>query len=326
MANKPIITIIGLDVIGASMGFGLQREEAKFEIVGHDKTPERSQLAKKDGAIHRNEWNLYRACEGADLVIMATPLNELEENLKLLAEDAKPGTLFFAIGNLLQPAVGIAERYLPEGAHFVAGHPIITGVGGLPTARPDLFEKAVFALAAGVKTDPSALQLASDFVDRVGATPLFVDATEHDGIMAGVEQLPQVVAAALMKMSASGEGWREARRLAGQAFAAGTDMGDDAAALYASLRANRQNLLFRIRQLQQELGDWHDLLAGDDIADKTSPLLGALEKAVEARLTWEGQAILKSWEDKPAASSQGVEAGGFFRQMFLGNLGGRRNK
>ncbi len=321
MATKPKITIIGLGVTGASMGLGLQREEVTFEIVGHDRAPDVAQAAKKAGAVHRSEWNLYRACEGAELIVLDVPLNELDETLALLKEDATPGTLYFAINSLLQPAIEIAERHLPAGVHFVAGHPVLTGVGGAPTQRADLYDKVVFALAAGPKTDPSALQLASNFVERVGATPLYVDGQEHDGIMAGVEQLPLLLAAALMRVSAAESGWREARRLAGQAFASASDMGDDAAGLFAALRANRTNLLYRIRRLQEELNEWANLLQAEAEEGKPHPLQTVLEKAVEDRLAWESQAVLKNWEERPTASTAGLETGGFFRQMFLGNLG-----
>ncbi len=245
---KPIITIIGLGLTGASMGLALQREDGNFEIVGHDKSPEVSQAVRKLGAVHRTEWNLYKAIAGAELIVIAVPLNELAELYKLIAEELKPGTLVFTLSSLLQPAIDRAAAYLPGHAHFVAGHPVVTGVGGLPTPRADLFAEATFALAAGLHTDPAAVQLASDFVERVGATPLFVDAQEHDGISAGVEQLPLLMGAALMAMNERGAGWREARRLAGRPFAGATAIGDNAAQLFETLQANKQNLLFRIEQ------------------------------------------------------------------------------
>ena len=204
--DKPTVTIIGLGLTGASVGLALQRETTSFEIVGHDKSPDAAQVAKRTGAVQRVEWNLHRAVEPADLVVMAVPLSELDELYSLIAEDLREGCLVLTLAGLLQPAIGLAEKYLPSHAHFVAGHPILSGVGGEPTPRADLFDEVVFALAAGAKTEPGGVQLASDFVERVGATPLFVDALEHDGIMAGVEQLPQVMAAALMQISAAGDG------------------------------------------------------------------------------------------------------------------------
>ena len=349
---KPIITIIGLGLTGASMGLALQREAGNFEIVGHDKRPEVAQEMRKLGAVQRTEWNLYRASEGAELIVIAIPLNELAELLPLLAEELKPGTLILAIGSLLQPAIEIADKTLPAGVHFVAGHPVVTGVSAAPSPRADLFERTVFALSAGLNTDPAALQLASDFVERVGATPLFADAQEHDGIMAGVEHLPMLLAAALMRVSAGKAGWREARRLAGQHFASATELGSDAAGLFAALQANRENVILKLRQLRQELAEWQALLetepetpigevgssekAGESKANakgrnakeenEVHPLLTALEYVVAERGTWEAQTVLKNWEETPGSSAAAAESSGFLKQMFLGGLGNRQQK
>ena len=321
--SKPVVTIIGLGLTGAGLGLALQREEATFEIVGHDKAPDVVQAAKRVGAVQRIEWNLHRAVEPAELVVVAVPLSELDELFAQIGEDLRPGCLVLALTSLLQPAIALAAKHLPTHAHFVAGHPILTGVGGAPTPRTDLYERVVFALAAGPKTEAAGVQLASDFVDRVGATPLFVDALEHDGIIAGVEQLPQIMAAALMQTSAANPAWREARRLAGRYFAGGTDFGESPAGLAYGVRANRENLLLRLRQMQQALGEWADLVAAPPEAGVPDALLAALEAATVERTAWEAQAILKNWEEQPERPAP-VESSGFFRQMFLGNLGGKR--
>jgi prephenate dehydrogenase len=257
------------------------------------------------------------------MVLVAVPLNELDELFGQIAEDLKPGTLVFTIGALLQPAIELATKQLPAHAHCVAGHPVLTGLGAPAAIRADLFEHAVFALAASVSADAGAVQLASDFVERVGATPLFVDALEHDGIVAGVEQLPQVMAAALMRVSTASPGWREARRLAGRSFAASTHLGGSAAQLFRALQTNRQNLVYRIRQMQQELGEWVELLEATPEDGAPHPLLAALEEAVAARSEWEAQAVRQNWEEAPETAQASAETPGFLRQMFFGNLGRR---
>jgi prephenate dehydrogenase len=323
---KPKITIIGLGVTGASMGLALQKEEADFEIVGHDKSQDAVAAARKAGAVNRTDWNLHGACENADLLITAVPLLELDELYAQIAEDLKPGCMVLGVVSLMEPAIAAADRSIPEHAHFVAGHPVLTGVGGALSMRADLFQDVVFSLASSVHTDASAMQLASDFVDRVGATPLFVDAMEHDGIMAEVEQLPRVVAAALMRLSASSAGWREARRLAGRQFAQATELGGSANQLYSSLRANREKVLVRLRQLQQELGDWVALLEQDPEAEETDPLLDLLERVEGERLDLEVHAELKNWDEgSPTAEDTNKADSGFMRQMFLGNMFGRRS-
>lgn len=324
---KAKITIIGLGVTGASMGLALQRDEADFEVVGHDKNQDAVAEARKLGAVNRTDWNLHSACEIADMVITAVPLLELDELFGQIAEDLKPGCMVLGVVSLMEPAIAAADKHIPEHAHFVAGHPVLTGVGGALTIRNDLFQEVVFSLASSVNTDPSAIQLASDFIDRIGATPLFVDPVEHDGIMAEVEQLPRVVAAALMRLSGTSAGWREARRLAGRQFALSTELGGSAEQLYSALRANREKVLVRLRQMQEEIGEWIELLEHVPDEGETDELLTTLEDVEYERNDWTIHAELKDWDESSPTleKKQKKDESGLFRQMFLGNMfGGAR--
>ncbi len=119
---------------------------------------------------------------------------------------------------------------------------------------------------------------------------------------------------------------RKARRLAGRSFANSTDTGENAKALFASLQANRQNVALKLQHLRQELVGWQELLEVEVAEGETHPLLAALEEAVAARSQWEGQALIKSWDEAPAPSAATAESSGFLRQMFLGNrVGSKRS-
>jgi prephenate dehydrogenase len=321
--SKPIISIIGLGVTGASLGLALQQEPGNFEIVGHDKDMGASNEARRVGAVQRTTWNLHNACEGADMIILATPFSALRDLFNHIREDLRPETLVLAAVNVMQPAIALAAELLPRQTHIVVGHPILPGVGGSLAPRADLFQDATFCLAPGIDAQPVAVQLASDLVARVGAKPLFVDPQEHDGLIAGVEQLPQVVAAALMQMNAAATGWREGRRLAGRTFTQATDVGHSAEQLYGAWQSNRANLLLRVDQLLQALQSWRALLAHEDSTADKPALLEALKAVVDERLTWEGQAMLKQWDETPAPDR--AEARGMFQQMFFGGLAGRRS-
>jgi len=321
---KPTITILGLGTTGTSVGLALQRANAEAELVGHDKVPEAAQAARKLNAVPRVEWNLHAACELASLIILAMPLSEVDETLVHIREDVQPNTLVFVISEVLQPAAELLALRLGDHGHAVVGHAILNGVGGSLTPRVDLFDKAVFVVAAGANTDPSALELASNFVESVGAQPLFMDALEHDGIVAGVEQLPQLLGVALVHMLAGSPGWGEARRLAGRAFAQSTDTGRSAAHLFTALKANRANLLSRIAQLERELAAWKQWLAAEPAAGDDHPLQLALTDAVNERAVWEMQAELKNWDPSPQVGGD-AQSHGFLRQMFLGNLGNKKS-
>lgn len=319
---KPIITIIGLGLTGASLGLGLQQEAADFEIVGHDKEPGVAQAARRQGAVNRTEWNLHRACDGAGLIVLAVPLSEVGELLSLIEEDLRPDTLVFIIASVIQPAIDLANRHLPTHTHVAVGHPVLASVGGALSMRADLFQDVIFAVAPTPQSEPAAVQLASDFIERVGANPFYLDPLEHDGVIAGVEHLPQLMAAALMRMSSAAPGWHEASRLAGRQFAQATDMGAGATQLFSTLSLNRTHLVERIDRLQQELAQWRARLLAEPVDGETPPLQAAVEAAVKARADWEAQAKLKSWDEAPAPA-QAADSPGLLRQFFLGNLGRR---
>lgn len=312
------------------MGLALKQEEGNFVVVGHDRDPDVAREASRLGAIDRSEWNLHNACDNADLIILNEPLSELPELFGHIQEDLKAETVLFSTVNVLRPAIALAEEHLSSAVHFVAGHPVLVGIGAPLSIRADLFQDVPFSLATGVHTDPSAVQLASDLIERMGAKPHFVDIDEHDGIIAATEQLPQLMAAALMRLSLHGTGWREARQLAGRTFAQSTDLDATAAQLFSALTANRDSVLLRIAQLQEELATWHELLSTDPapetLGDAKHPLLAALEEVAAARDQWEAQAYLKRWDDDdglpPSAAT--AESKGMFRQMMFGNLFGSR--
>ena len=340
---KPIITILELGTTGASLGLALQGAQTQAEIVGHDKLPEAAQAARRLNAVGRLEWNLHAACSGAGLIVLAMPLDEAAETLALIAEDLAPNTLLFVLSDVLQGAADLLAKHAPRHTHAVVGHPILNGVGGPLTPRADLFEKTVFVVAAGVSTDETALELASSFVESVGAKPLFMDPVEHDGVIAGVEQLPQLLGLALVHMLAGSPGWFEAQRLAGRTFAQSTEAGRSPQHLFTALRANRAYLWPRIEQFEAELAAWKrwlmadpedQLLAGQPAGQPAAagaapegaehPLAAAIQDSSAERGRWEEQAQLGDWTAAPPPAVEAPASSGLLRQMFFGNLGGKK--
>lgn len=318
---KPFITIIGLGVTGVSIGLALRKEPGDFEIVGHDKNHGADSAARKLNAVHRTEWNLHRSCEGASMVILALPPSEIAETLRLIAEDLAPNALVLVLSSMMQPVVEISSEALPQHASVVIGHPILTGGGLSGEASADALREAVFCLAAAPQTAPGALELASDFVERIGAKPHFMDALEHDGVMAGVEHLPQLLGAVMMAMSVSTSGWRESQQLAGRRFAQTTSIGGNADTIYRVLRDNRANLLRRIDEYQMELARWRELLETEETPGETAQLRTELQRVVAERAAWVERTLSQDWDTALATPSAPESGGGIFRQLFVGNWG-----
>jgi len=336
--TKPRITLIGLGDTGKNIGLGLLKEPGDFEVVGHDRNTDAETEAKRIGAVHRTEWNLHTAVEGASLVVLALPLPDIISTFGHIADDLAPTTLVFAVNSLLQPVTEAAAALLPNHHRVVAGHPVILKPSG--TVSAEALRNVIFCLAVAPHTDPASVELASDLVERVGATPHFVDIAEHDGIVAGVEQLPQLLGAALMSVSTGGSGWKEARQLAGRRFVQASGLIGEPDAAAAAFVQNRAALLQRIDEMQRELAQWRTLIESAElpaIAAATpdtgrqsaaespavpSPLLDALQRAAEEQETWRAQSDAQSWESEPEPAS--APGGGLLRQLFLGNIGRRK--
>lgn len=322
---KPRLTIIGLGRTGASLGLALQQETINFEIIGHDKDSERAAAARKAGAVSKTEWNLHRAYADADMVILAVPFGELADLFVQISEDLKEGSLIFCITDAMQPTLDLAAAHLPASAQVVVADPILTGLGDLPGERADLFQEAIFCIAPSPKASTNAVDLAINLIARVKAQPLFIDPLEHDGVVAGVDQLPQLMAVILMRMMAGGESWRDGKKLAGRNFAQATEISASASQMASSLAANRANVLRWLGQLQTEMAVWEQALSPGN-EENLSALLDA---AIDMRLRWEHEAQLKQWDERrqviQAATNR--DDPGIFRQMFMGNLfGGNRKK
>jgi len=217
------VTIIGLGLVGGSLGLALKKAGIGLQVVGHDKNHDAARSAHKKGCVDRTDWNLISACDGADVVIISTPLPEIKSTLAALAAELKPGCVVTDTASLKVPVLNWARESLPAGVHFVGGHPIIKnwdGSGSVPADGPaaDLLAEAVYCVTPAPSTSPDAVQQVCDLAEAVGARPYYMEAAEHDGVVAAVEQLPLLMALALRDAVSDSPSHREIAQLVGGDF------------------------------------------------------------------------------------------------------------
>lgn len=314
--NKPMIAIVGLGMIGASIGLALKKAGGNFEIVGHDREPSASGKAKKLNAVDRTSWNLINATEEADLIVLALPVSAMETTLKAMAPYLKPGCLVMDTCAVKRPVLKWAEEILPDTVSFVGGDPIVQlvpstpGQSGSDLASAELLQNAIFCLCPLARTKPEAVQLAAELVSALGAHPYFLDAAEHDGLVAGVEHLPVVLSAVLMGMVSHSPAWREMRKVAGDAFLRATELpAGGAATLRSTSLSNADNLVRWIDEFVQRLLDFRTgVLAGNE--EELEALFG---DAIENRDQWmRDKARGFAGEDLPPPT----EVPSYWRTMF----------
>jgi len=275
---KPQVAIVGLGMIGASMGLALRQSGVASAVIGHDKDPGIANQARKLEMVDKAEWNLVSACENADLIVLATPIGAIEPTLKAIAPYLRPGCVVIDTATLKAPVLAWAEAILPKEVHFVGTDPILVrqpsaavrpgqAAGtevqptGLKAARADLFKDALFCLVPVPRTDALAVKLAADLVTVLGAKPFFVDATEHDGLLAAVEHLPAIAALAMLEMAIGQPSWQEVRKMAGPAFEMATHLASTDPSSHSDVAvANRDNVVRWIDALSASLASLREEL------------------------------------------------------------------
>jgi prephenate dehydrogenase len=320
------ITIIGLGQIGTSMGLALSSRKDLVTVVGHDKEPGVGQKAQKLGAVEKHHFNLPASVTDSDVVVLALPLSEIKDTFKYITQDLREDAVVFDTAPVKAPVVQWAGELLPASVHYVGLVPALNPAtlndlkGGQDAARADLFQKGLMGIITPQGTPGEAVKLASDFSRLLGAEPFYMDLVEADSLMAQVHLLPQLLSAAFLNATVDQPGWREARKLAGRAFAETTLPSlnqDTLAALLSATEHNKENVT---RALDKMIAALQYLRA--DIAEgKQEHLETRLDRAVDGRLKWQFDRDKGDWRSVDEPLTKVPSAGDYFRKLFLGKIG-----
>jgi prephenate dehydrogenase len=167
--------------------------------VGAGRTPAHLEKAVELGAIDTFELELGRAVEGADLVILATPVGAMHKLMTRLGPYLKPGAVVTDVGSTKARIVAAAESLMPADTYFVGGHPIAGRENsGVEAASADLFQSAKSILTPTPHTHPDALAQVKELWERLGSQVIFMDVEQHDRILAIISHLPHMVAYSLV--------------------------------------------------------------------------------------------------------------------------------
>jgi prephenate dehydrogenase len=191
--------IIGVGLIGGSLGMILRRKGLASTVVGSGRRIENLKTAVSVGAIDRYVVDPSEAVKEADLVILATPVDTYERHLQEWASCLRPGAIVTDVGSVKGELVERSERQMPAGVHFVGAHPIAgKEKTGAAAGSEDLFTGRRCILTPTKQTDPRALEHVQSLWQAAGATVLTMDPHLHDRILGAVSHLPHVAAFALM--------------------------------------------------------------------------------------------------------------------------------
>ncbi len=316
---KSRVTIVGLGFIGGSMGLALKKSKLDVEIIGHDKDSSVAARAHKRGAVDSTKWNLIDACDGAGLIVLALPIDGIKSTLAALQPHLAPGVIVTDTATTKTAVLEWAAS-LPKDVQFIGGDPVIKADyaganAGIDAADAEIFKDTAYCIVPSKTSAAQAVDTLASFATILGAKPYFIDAAEHDGLMAAVQHLPALLATALLAATARSDGWREMSKVAGADYRTATGVAPtEGAAAHEQFLAHRTDLVRWIDAVSKELRDLREMLDRQDAA--------ALEALVDAAAVERTRWLRGRQEDEGASTDwQAVRLDPM--RLFLGGLADR---
>ncbi len=255
------ITIIGLDIVGSSIGLALGEFKEKVSRTGVDKDNDRAKIALKLGAVDKVERNLPSAIANADLILLCEPTAESIDTLKTISPDLTGTQYLFDVGCSAQLFNQELKQISPDFAHHVNLSLTVNPAHlneitlSADAAKADFFQGGILFISSTKESSADAVELAESLASMLKTGLVFTEPVELDGLRTSTQQLPEILASALVRVVSEQSGWREARRMTDRGFFNATapiylsGNSDKPAVDYV---ANRTNLAY-----------WIDLLIGE---------------------------------------------------------------
>lgn len=258
-----------------------------WHVTGWDPDSGAREEALRMGALDEATTDPEAATAMADVVVLAGPISAIVETLRDLRSDS----LVTDVAGVKGPVVA-AARQLPR---FVGGHPM----AGRESSGPGAASAAMFQGATWILTTDGAaeedLETMEALVDSLGAVPVRMSAREHDGAVAAVSHVPQVLASALVNLvardgvalSVAAGGFRDLTRIALSEPGWWTDI----------LRENGEEVSRLVRGLSRDLVEWADHIEAGRQEEVSSRLVRARES--RRSLTAPAAEVRVLLEDRP---------------------------
>jgi len=266
------ITIVGTGLIGGSFGLALKKYGFKGRVIGSDRQPVLDR-ARAKGAIDAGFTHPAEAVRGSEVVLLATPVGAIIEQIERVGPVLPPNSLLTDVGSTKAAIVAKAKSVFGKnvGKRFLAGHPMAgKEQSGMEFADADLFRGAAWFFTPVAGQDPEG-GVGGEFlqwVEAVGARIASLDAQQHDQLCAWISHLPQMIstalAAALVEqfgqeaplLEAGGRALREMTRISASPYSMWRDISI----------TNKKNIQAALLRLEQRLAHIRENLDTRELA------------------------------------------------------------
>lgn len=189
------VALIGLGLIAGSMALAMREQGLAGEIVGHARSAETRAVALEIGLVDRVCETAAEAVEGADLVVLAVPVGAMAAVAAEIAPHLKPGATVTDVGSVKAAVVQAVAPHLPQGVHFIPGHPLAgTEHSGPRSGFPSLFRNRWWLFTPAEGVDEPEMRRLETLVQAFGAKTERMDPAHHDLVLAVTSHTPHLIA------------------------------------------------------------------------------------------------------------------------------------
>ena len=263
------LCIIGVGLIGGSIARTARQQSLCHYIVGYGRKQDEQNLqaAKLLGVIDDYSLELAIAVQGADCVVIATPVASIESIFAQLMPLWSELTIYTDVGSTKGSVIAAAERvfgFVP--ANLVPAHPIAGAEqSGVAASINDLFVNKRLIITPVSNTKPEAVQKIQSFWERLGSLVTVMDVRHHDGVLAATSHLPHILAFALVDMLGHKDEQSEIFKYAAGGFKDFTRIASSDPIMWQDIcTANKNEIIPLIEQLKGELDKIQHLLETND--------------------------------------------------------------
>lgn len=261
------ITIIGVGLLGGSIGLAARRRKLAREIAGFVRRRASLKDCERAGAVDYATTDLLAAVSHADLVILCTPLAQMRSLARQFLPALKRGAIVTDVGSVKAGVVRELESLIAKaGAQFVGSHPMAGAEKtGVAAARADLFQNAICVLTPTRKSNAAAVRKLERFWKSTGARVLKLSPEQHDVLVSRSSHLPHVVAAALANLVLNPASPKNQSQLCANGFRDTTRIASGSPEMWRDIAvANRKNLAKSVDAFISELQKFQRALKKSD--------------------------------------------------------------
>lgn len=215
------VTIVGVGLIGGSIGLALRRRELARRVIGVGRRSQSLRAARRVGAVTSTTLDLARGVSRAELIVVCTPVAQIVGYVRAAAQSCPEEALITDVGSTKQEIVATLNGTLERNVRFVGSHPIAgSEKSGPEKAQADLFVNRAVIVTPTPSTSVEDCRGLEEFWSSLGARVLCMPADEHDRALAATSHVPHLVASALAAATPrqlaplTAGGWHDTTRVA----------------------------------------------------------------------------------------------------------------